>query len=304
VERVVSLLPSITEIVCALGFGDQLVGRSHECDFPAWVRVLPALTEAKLDVRRASAAIDRDVRALIRDGLSVYRVDVERLRALAPDVILTQDHCEVCAASLSDVEQALAQWQGGAPRVLSLRPTTLGDVFRDFVRVAGALGVPERGRQLADALQVTVSNLGERAAGTGTRPRVACIEWIDPLMAAGNWMPELVALAGGRWLFGEIGRHSPWITWDALRDADPDVLVILPCGFDLARTRAELAPLLAQPGFDQLRAVRERRAYLVDGNQYMNRPGPRLVDSLAILCELIHPEAFAPTQRGVGWEEL
>ena len=133
--------------------------------------------------------------------------------------------------------------------------------------------MPERGRALADALQTRVSDLGERAAGTASRPRVACVEWIDPLMAAGNWMPELVALAGGRWLFGEIGRHSPWITWDALRDADPDVLVLLPCGFDLARTRAELGPLRAQPGFGALRAVREGRAFLVDGNQYMNRPG-------------------------------
>jgi iron complex transport system substrate-binding protein len=302
VERVASLIPSATEIVCALGLEDRLVGRSHECDFPPSVRALPALTRAKLDVNRASARIDRDVRALVAQGLSVYEVDVEGLRRAAPDVILTQDQCAVCAASRADVESALAQVTGAAPRVLSLDPRTLGDVLRDAVRVASALGAPARGRELADRLQVRISALGERAAGTAIRPSVALVEWIDPLMAAGNWMPELVALAGGRAAFGETGRASAWTTWETLRDADPDVLVVLPCGFDLACSRAELGPLVAQPGFAALRALRSGRAYLVDGNQYMNRPGPRLVESLEILCELIHPEAFAPTHRGEGWE--
>ncbi len=304
VDRVVSLLPSATEIACALGFGEQLVGRSHECDFPATVRGLPALTQPKLDVGRAAAEIDAEVRARGRDGLSVYRVDAERLRALAPDVILTQDQCEVCAASLADVEQALARWQGGAPRVVSLDPRTLRDVFRDFARVAAALGAPERGRALADALSQRVSDLGERAAGLHTQPSVVPIEWIDPLMTAGHWLPELVALAGGRALFGEPGRPSASARWEEIRATDPDVLVVLPCGFDLSRTRVELAPLRAQPGFSELRAVREGRAFLVDGNQYMNRPGPRLVDSLEILCELLHPEAFPPAHRGSGWEPL
>ena len=303
-ERVVSLLPSATEIVCALGFEDRLVGRSHECDFPASVRALPALTQPKVDAGRPSGEIDTTVRALVRDGLSVYRVDEARLRALAPDLIVTQDQCEVCAASLSDVETALARWLGAAPRVVSLDPRTLGDVLRDAVRVASALGDTERGRALHARLSDRISDLGERAAGTASRPRVACIEWIEPLMGAGNWIPELVALAGGEACFGHTGRASDWITWDALRAADPDVLVVMPCGFDLARSRAELAPLRAQPGFDRLRAVRSGRAYLVDGNAYMNRPGPRLVDSLEILCELVHPEAFDPAHRGEGWQPL
>lgn len=303
-ERVVSLLPSATEIACALGFEERLVGRSHECDFPPSVRALPALTEAKLDASRPSAEIDAQVRGLVRDGLSVYRVDVERLRALAPDLILTQDQCEVCAASLADVEAALAQCLGAAPRVLSLDPRTLGDVLRDVARVAAALGAQERGRALAAALSARVSELGERAAGQPSRPSVACVEWIDPLMTAGNWMPELVALAGGRAAFGETGRASAWTRWEELREADADVLVVLPCGFDLARSRAELGPLRAQPGFETLRAVRSGRAFLVDGNQYMNRPGPRLIDSLEILCELLHPQAFAPAHRGAGWEVL
>ena len=304
VQRIASLIPSATEIVCALGFEKWLVGRSHECDFPRSVRALPALTRAKLDVGGASARIDRDVRTLLEQGLSVYEVDVEGLRRASPDWILTPDQCAVCAASLADVETALAQYTGAAPRVLSLDPRTLGDVLRDAIRVASALGAPERGRALAERLQVRISDLGERAAGTASRPTVACVEWIDPLMTAGNWMPELVALAGGRAAFGETGRASTWTTWEALRDADPDVLVVLPCGFDLARTRAELGPLVAQPGFEELRALRNGRAVIVDGNQYMNRPGPRLAESLEILCETIHPEAFEPRHRGEGWEPL
>lgn len=303
-ERVVSLLPSTTEIVCALGFRAALVGRSHECDHPAGVEALPVLTAPKLDASQASAAIDRRVKQLVSDGLSVYRVDAERLRALAPTLILTQDQCEVCAASLSDVEESLRAWVGSRPRVLSLDPRTLGDVLRDVVRVAEALCETARGEALYAELTDRVSELGERAAARGERPRVACIEWIDPLMGAGNWMPELVALAGGENLFGGVGRHSPWLDWETLRDADPDAIVLLPCGFDLARTRRELGPLREAPGFASLRAVASGRVFLTDGNQFFNRPGPRLVESLEILCELLHPAAFAPRHRGPGWEPL
>jgi iron complex transport system substrate-binding protein len=186
--------------------------------------------------------------------------------------------------------------------VVSLAPQTLGDVWGDLLTLADALGVRERGEALAQALANRITNVSERTLRIRPRPRVAAIEWIDPLMAAGNWMPELVALAGGENLFGETGRHSPWLEWAALRAADPDVIVILPCGFDLARTRSELGPLVAQPGFGELRAVRAGRVYLTDGNQYFNRPGPRLVESLEILAELLHPTEFQPRLRGRGWE--
>ena len=304
--RVASLLPSATEIVCALGHRDALIGRSHECDFPPGVEALPVLTEAKLDASAPSRAIDARVKALVADGLSVYRVDAEALRALAPDVVLTQAHCEVCAASLSDVEAALTSWSGARPSVLSLQPATLGDVWEDFERVAAALGDPRSGRALARRQNERVVALGERAARAATdrgRPRVACLEWIDPLMSAGNWMPELVSLAGGEPLFGVPGQHSPWLAWDDLVAADPDAIVVVPCGFDLARTRAELAPLLARQGFGALRAVREGRVHLADGNAWFNRPGPRLVESLAILCEVLHPEAFPAGPPG-RWERL
>jgi iron complex transport system substrate-binding protein len=302
--RIVSLLPSTTEIACALGFERALVGRSHECDFPASVEALPALTEPKLDASAPSAAIDERVRQLVADGLSVYRVDAERLRELAPTHILTQDQCEVCAASRGDVEDALAEWLGERPRVVSLRPAALTDVWDDLGRVAAALDAPERGRALAREIEARVDAIRDRTHSLPQRPRVACVEWIEPLMAAGNWMPELVALAGGESLFGEAGRHSPWIDWKSLRDADPDVIVVLPCGFDLARTRAEMPPLRAQPGFDALRAVRDGRVYLVDGNQYFNRPGPRLVDSLELLGEMLHPDEFGSARRGTAWEPL
>ncbi len=304
VKRIASLLPSTTEIACALGFEDRLVGRSHECDHPASVVSLPALTAPKLDSDTSSRTIDDRVKQLVREGLSVYRVDAERLRELAPDVILTQDQCEVCAASLSDVEKALALWTGGRPRVVSLNPNTLGDVWRDIAQVAEALGAPERGREVTEALADRVTQIAERTLRIRPQPRVACVEWIDPLMAAGNWMPELVTLAGGVPLFGETGKHSPWLEWAPLRRPDPDAIAVLPCGFDLARTRAEMPPLTSQPGWGELRAAKAGRVFLADGNQYFNRPGPRLVESLEILAEMLHPDQFPPRHEGSGWERL
>ena len=302
--RIASLLPSTTEIACALGFQADLVGRSHECELPPGGPELPVLTEPKLDPAAPSRAIDAEVRRLVRDGLSVYRVDAERLRALTPDVILTQDQCEVCAASLPDVEAALAAWIGSRPRVVSLHPRTLGDVFGDFRRVAAALGDPERGALLAGRLARRAQELAERAGSGGPRPSVACVEWIEPPMAAGHWMPELVALAGGRALLAETGAPSRWISLEELAAADPDRIVVLPCGFDLARTRRELPALSERPEWRALRAVREGRAFLADGHRLMNRPGPGLVDSLEVLVEILHPDGEAPSHRGTSWERI
>jgi iron complex transport system substrate-binding protein len=303
VHRIASLLPSATEIACALGFREQLVGRSHECDHPPGVESLPALTAPELDPSRPSAEIDERVRALVRDGLSVYRVDAARLDALAPTLVLTQDQCEVCAASLRDVEQALGACVASQPRVVSLDPRTLGDVWREIARVAEALGAPERGRALLDRLTERVSAIGERSARL-PRPRLACIEWIEPPMAAGHWMPELASLAGAELLFAQPGQPSTWLEWEALAAADPDAIVVMPCGFELARTRAEIGPLVSRPGFRALRASREGRVALADGHHFFNRPGPRLVESLEILCESLHPQQFPPVHRGSAWEPL
>jgi iron complex transport system substrate-binding protein len=295
--RIVSLIASSTEIVCALGFGGDLVARSHECDYPDFVRALPAVTGPKFAVTGTSRQIDERVKVILEEGLSVYRVDAAALDALAPDVIVTQAQCAVCAVSLADVEEAARCFVRSRPRVVSLEPNALADVWADIERVAEALGAPERGRALVAGLRGRVDAIAERARARPPR-RVAVIEWIDPLMTAGNWMPELCALAGGVSLFGEAGKHSPYLSWEALCAADPEVIVVTPCGFELARTRAELPVLAALPGYDRLAA----RVVLADGNAFMNRPGPRLVESLEILAEILHPELFAFGHEGTGWE--
>lgn len=300
--RVVSLISSATEIVCALGCEETLVGRSHECDFPPSVTRLPVCTAPKFNVQGSSREIDRDVRILLRDSLSVYRVDADKLAELEPDVIVTQAQCEVCAVSLRDVERAVCKWLRACPKLVSLVPNALADVWDDIGRVADALGVPDRGVELVGKLRSRVDAIDSRAKGLPHRPTVACVEWIDPLMAAGNWMPELVELAGGVNLFGEAGKHSPWMTLEQLVAADPEVIVVQPCGFDIERSRVELPALAGRSEWQGLRAVRGGRVFLTDGNQFFNRPGPRLVESLEILAELLHPEAFHFGHEGTGWQ--
>jgi iron complex transport system substrate-binding protein len=302
--RIVSLIASATEIVCALGFEEQLVGRSHECDYPASVKRLPICTQPKFDPDGTSYEIDQRVKAIVQEGLSVYRVDGAKLRELEPDVIVTQSHCEVCAVSLRDVERAVCAWLSACPQLVSLAPNALADVWISIELVADALKVPERGKDLIERMRNRVQAIAERTRGLADWPTVACIEWIDPLMAVGNWMPELIEMAGGVNLFGVAGKHSPWMTWEELYLADPDVIILLPCGFDIARTRCDLAVLTDKPEWPRLRAVRAGRVFLADGNQYFNRPGPRLAESLEILAELLHPQVFAFDHEGTGWERV
>lgn len=300
--RVISLLASCTEIVCALGYEEHLVGRSHECDYPPSVLGLPVCTEPKFSVDGSSYDVDQRVREILQEALSVYRVDGDSLRELRPDLILTQTQCEVCAVSLTDVEEALRDWLGSPPEVLSLEPNRLSDLWDDIHKVAKALGVPERAEELVSGLRERLESLETRARLVSTPPpEVACIEWIDPLMAAGNWVPELVEIAGGRNLFGKSGEHAPWLTWEEVVERNPDVVVVMPCGYGIEKTREEMGPLTSKPGWHGLKAVRRGRVYLVDGNQYFNRPGPRLVDSLEILAEIFHPDSFDFGHEGGGW---
>lgn len=299
--RVVTLIASATEIVCALGLEEQLVGRSHECDFPPSIKRLPVCTEPRFNVEGTSREIDERVKQTLQDEISVYRVFEDRLRELRPDVIVTQSHCAVCAVSETDVERALGAWPGAKPRVISLQPQALDDVWGSVQAVADALDVAKRGRALVRRLQERSAEIVARTASLG-RPTVACLEWLDPLMAGGNWVPELVGLAGGINLFGVAGRHSPWMSWDDLALRDPDVVIALPCGFDLARTVSEMKQLQTHPTWPKLRAVRTDRVYATDGNQYFNRPGPRLVESLEIFAEILHPREFHFGHRGAGWE--
>jgi iron complex transport system substrate-binding protein len=302
--RIVSLIASATEIVAALGFEDQLVGRSHECDFPSSVLRLSVCTEPKFNVHGTSAEIDQRVKAILQQSLSVYRVDADKLRDLRPDVIVTQSHCEVCAVSLRDVEQAVGEWLGNRPVIVSLHPDGLADVWTSIRQVAQALAVPERGEELIGRLRQRMAVISERARRLKEKPAVACIEWLDPLMAAGNWMPELVDMAGGVNLFGEAGKHAPWLTWEELCRRDPEVIVALPCGWDIDRTRQDMPVLTGKAEWPGLQAVRQGRVYLTDGNQFFNRPGPRLVESLEILAEVLHPEELRLGHEGKGWQRL
>ncbi|MCA9070105.1 MAG: cobalamin-binding protein [Planctomycetaceae bacterium] len=302
-HRIVSLIASATEIVAALGLEDQLVGRSHECDYPPSVLQLPMCSEPRIDVHGTSREIDDRVKAVLRDteAVSVYRVFTEELERLAPTLIITQTQCEVCAVSLKDVEAAVCDLVSSQPKIVPLEPMDLKDVWRDIRAVANAVGVPGRAEALIADSQKRLSDISDQVAQLTTRPRVACLEWIDPLMAAGNWVPELVQIAGGQNLFGQVGLHSPWMTWEELRASDPDVIAIMPCGFDIPRTLSELKPLIDQEGWAGLSAVRDNRVFVTDGNQYFNRPGPRLVESAEILAELLHPEVFHFGHEGTGW---
>lgn len=299
--RIASLIPSATEITAALGCEEMLVARSHECDFPPSVAHLPACTEAKIDTKAPSAEIDKTIKRLVSDGLSIYRVDAGKLKALAPDVLLTQSQCDVCAVSEADLRAAVHGWLDPEARVVSLAPNGLDDIWSDIRTVAEAIGHSDKGDTLVVELRSRMTEIASRCETLG-RLHIACIEWIDPLMSAGNWVPELIAMAGAEALFAEAGAHSPWMQWDDLKSADPDVIVIMPCGFDIARCRAEMPALTGRPGWADLEAVRSGRVFLADGNQYFNRPGPRLVESLEILAEIFHPKEFAPAHRGTGWE--
>jgi iron complex transport system substrate-binding protein len=244
------------------------------------------------------------VKAILQESISVYKLDAELLRELAPDVIITQTQCEVCAVSFKDVERVCDEWLETPAEIVSLEPNFLGDVLADIQRVASALHVPERGTKYVAGMRARMDAIAAKTQPLREKPTVACVEWIDPLMAAGNWMPELVEMAGGINLFGEAGKHSPWMTWDDLKAADPDVIVVLPCGYDMTKTLSELPALTSRPDWSSLRAVQENQVYVTDGNQYFNRPGPRLAESLEILAEILHPTLFHFGHQGTGWQVL
>ena len=290
--RIVSLLPSATEIVCALGLEDQLVGVSHECDFPSTVVGRPIVTAAKIDVDGSSRQIHESVGGLVSEGLSVYEIHTEVLEDLRPDLIVTQDQCDVCAVSYDEVVAATRALTGAQAEIVSLSPRRLRDVWQDVERVATAAGIADRGEALAGELASRMALL-ERRTRRLERSKIACIEWLEPLMAAGNWVPELVQAAGGTGDLVDAGAHSPWLEFADLQRAAPDVICAMPCGFDLERTSAEMSTALRDSRWDSLPAVRAERVFAVDGNAYFNRPGPRLVESAEILAGILHPESCA-----------
>ncbi|MCW5558993.1 MAG: cobalamin-binding protein [Verrucomicrobiae bacterium] len=302
VRRVISLLPAATEMVCALEAGDRLVGRSHECDFPESARELPAVTTSSVEVSASGAEIQSQVAAALRENRPLFRLDADRIRDLKPDLILTQGQCAVCAVSAEELESVLACGFEQRPEVLSLSPARFPDLWTDLRRVGAALGLPDEGRFVVTTLKTRLVNTLQSVADVTVRPRVACLEWLDPLMGAGNWIPELVELAGGSPVCGRAGAHSEWLSWEDLESVRPDVIVALPCGFDLGRSLAEVSRLRGRDPWTRLAAVQTGRVFAADGNAYFNRPGPRLVDSVEILAEILHPDRFPkPVHRNRGW---
>lgn len=301
--RIISLIASATEIVCALGARDQLVGISHECDFPAGVTELPVCSHAKLRTDVSSCEIDRQVKQLLADSISIYGLETETIDSLQPTHLVTQSQCDVCAVSLRDVQAAACERFSSQPQIVVCEPNALTDVWEDIRRVGQAIGRGPEAEMLIAESRTRLQSLAGGAAGK-SRPRVACVEWTDPLMAAGNWVPELVEMAGGISVTGEAGKHSPWMTMDQLAAADPDLIVILPCGFDLARSVSESNPLFDDEQFRSLRAVESGQVFAVDGNSYFNRPGPRLVESAELLAHLFFDVDESDQGDGFTWQRL
>lgn len=297
--RIVSLLPSVTEICFSLGLGEQLVGVTHECDYPPDALSKPKLTRSMLpenlqthpgtkttsDPGR-SAAIDRHVRANVHQGSSLYALDSDLLERLAPDLIITQELCEVCAVSYEIVAVAAKRLRGD-PRVVSLEPATFDDVLSTIETVAQICGVPERAPQVLDALRSRVAALRERTESL-PRPKTLLLEWPDPPMNAGHWIPDIIELAGGEPVLANPGGNSQKLDWSAITQADPDVIFVAPCGYDLPTAMGAIRELDAHPAWSTLRAVREKRVFAIDGNAYISRPGPRLVESAELLARALH----------------
>jgi iron complex transport system substrate-binding protein len=296
-HRVASLLPSATEIVCAVGGETDLVGVSHECDFPESVRRLPVLTRARLRPAGTSGEIHGEVRSILQDALAVYEIELARLEAARPEVIVTQDLCDVCAVSYDDVRAATAVLVHQPVRIVTLHPSRLDDIWADITGVADALGRAAEGAAVASELQARCAAITTRSLACPERPCVVSIEWLDPVMVGGMWMPELIERAGGLPLVTRPGDHAPTLTRDELRTLAPDVVLIKPCGFPLERTLEELSLLHTSLPWESWTAAREGRVYVADGNAYFNRPGPRIVESLEILAACLHPSAFEDLRR-------
>ncbi len=295
-RRIASLLASATEILYGLGLGDRVIAVSHECDFPVEATSKPCVTRAHLRSEQSSREIDDQVKRTVAAGLPLYEVDWPRLAALRPDLIVTQSQCDVCAVSFDDViltVNSLPAFQN--TRVVSLNPVTIEDVLADVRRIGAATSANESAARYIASLTARIDAIKSITdlLAANARPRVCCIEWIEPMMVSANWMPRLVEWAGGQNGLTEDGRHSTYTAWRDVVAYDPEVIVVMPCGFDLDRTIGESRVLAALEQWEQLAAVKAARVFAVDGNAFFNRSGPRIVDSLEILAHLVQPELFA-----------
>ncbi len=295
--RIVSLLPSATEIVCELGLGGHLVGVTHECDHPPFVKHLPKVTKTLIPHDAASADIDALVRDRLKTQRALYSLDVPTLERLAPDVIVTQALCDVCAVAEAEVTAAAGRLPG-RPRVVNLEPVSVAGVLESIQTVAAAAGVPDRGVAVVNRLRQRITAVANRSAGVLVKPRVVLLEWLDPPFSSGHWTPELIQMAGGEEMLGRAGRPSRTLAWEEVVAAKPDVLLIACCGFTTERTLLDLPSLRTRSGWADLPAVQTGRVYVMDGNAYFSRPGPRLVDSLEIVAHALHP-AVHPLPAGL-----
>jgi iron complex transport system substrate-binding protein len=296
--RICSLLPSATEIIFALGLQDNLVGVTHECDFPPEARDKPHVTRSLIDAGSLSGAeIDAAVRESLADGNTIYGLDDALLRRLEPDVILTQELCDVCAVGPDLVREAVQRLPSPS-RVVSLEPHTLEEVLESIVTVGDQAGAGEAARDLVSRQRNRLDAVRAAVAGLPRR-RVLTLEWLDPVFVGGHWVPEMVSMAGGLDVLGQAGRPSREVPWNAVVEADPDCVVAMPCGFDLDRTLEELRATSFPPEWERLRAVRSGDVYAVDGSAYFSRPGPRLIDGVEILASILHPEAFQTEAAGL-----
>jgi iron complex transport system substrate-binding protein len=290
--RICSLLPGATEVVAALGLEEDLVGISHECDYPPEVRHKPVMVHATIDSERTTSGdIDQQVRTAIEQGRSLYALDEALFRRAQPDLVIAQDLCHVCAVTPDRLQQALRAL-ATPPATLTLNPTRLDHVLNDIARIGSATGKQLEAQTLIASLRFRLDSIRDRIARAGHRPRVACIEWLDPLFAAGHWVPDMVAWAGGQDVLGTEGVPSERITWERLAAAAPEVLVLMPCGFSVTRTLREISGLVSHPEWGRLPAVRNQRIFAVEAGSFFSRPGPRLIEGVALLAALCHPLLF------------
>ncbi|HLQ63659.1 MAG TPA: cobalamin-binding protein [bacterium] len=300
--RIVSLLPSATEIVCALGLTDSLVGISHDCDYPPEISGKAVLSEAIVTTNLPSGVIDATIRGHLHKGKSVYHLDERQLTSLQPDLILTQELCAVCAPSYTLVKQA-ARLLEAQTRLVSLEPESLAGILDNILLVGDLTGRAAEAAALVDQLRARIERVREAVTGR-SRPRVACIEWLDPLFVAGHWVPEMVALAGGMDVLGRGGEPSFVVPWQTIIDSEPDVIVLMPCGFTVPRTRQEVYLLTERKGWSNVRAVHAGQVYLTDASAYFNRPGPRIVTGVEILARILHPQVASAHLPADVYERL
>lgn len=291
-KRIISLLPSATEVLYGLGVEKMLVGRSHECDYPSQVDEIPVCSSATVNNEMSSEAINEKVKESLLNAVSVYQLDIELIKSLKPDIVITQSQCKACAVDVEQVEGELQKALGRKVQIIDLAPSSLEEFYEDIMKISDPIDVFGRGKRYVKALKTRIQHIEAITEKKKNKPVVAAIEWMEPLMVAGHWMPELIEFAGGTPSITEKGKPSQWIQWEDIQSLNPDVLFIANCGFSIKRTMQEIDLLKSKPGWSELKAVKNNQVYAADGNAFFNRSGPRLVESIEILCDILHPENF------------